>query len=101
MMKLVRLLLLVIVTAWLPVLHPSPAAAEPVLAKYLDQMQAAELVPGAEAFGPIRADAAVAPVLKGGGTIGCAGRNRRGDLDPRDRRGPRGGSGRRDLDGRV
>ena len=72
MMKLVRLLLLVIVTAWLPVLHPSPAAAEPVLAKYLVQLQAAELVPGAEAFGPIRDDAAVAPVLKGGETIGWA-----------------------------
>ena len=41
-----------------------------VLAKYLPEMRAPDLVAGAEAFGPIRSDLAVAPVLKAGQTIG-------------------------------
>ncbi|HCZ00576.1 MAG: 4Fe-4S binding protein [Rhodobacterales bacterium RIFCSPHIGHO2_02_FULL_62_130] len=49
-----------------------PATAETVLAKYLPQTQAAELVAGADGFGPIRDDLAVAPVLKGGESIGWA-----------------------------
>jgi NosR/NirI family nitrous oxide reductase transcriptional regulator len=49
-----------------------PASAETVLAKYLPQTQAAELVAGADGFGPIRDDLAVAPVLKGGESIGWA-----------------------------
>jgi NosR/NirI family nitrous oxide reductase transcriptional regulator len=49
-----------------------PATAETVLAKYLPQVKAAELVAGADGFGPIRDDLAVAPVLKGGESIGWA-----------------------------
>ncbi|MDM7255479.1 MAG: 4Fe-4S binding protein, partial [Paracoccus sp. (in: a-proteobacteria)] len=43
-----------------------------VLATYLPEETAAELVPGADAFGPIRDDIPVAPVLKGSDTIGWA-----------------------------
>ena len=48
------------------------AAAEPVLAKYLADTAPAELVADADAFGAIRDDVPVAPVLKGGETIGWA-----------------------------
>ncbi|MEZ5870104.1 MAG: 4Fe-4S binding protein [Defluviimonas denitrificans] len=48
------------------------AAAEPVLAKYLADTAPAELVAEADAFGAIRDDVPVAPVLKGGETIGWA-----------------------------
>lgn len=50
--------------------HAGPALAEPVLSKYLPEVAAADLVTGAEGFGPIRDDVPVAPVLKGGETIG-------------------------------
>ncbi|NEY90099.1 NosR/NirI family protein [Tabrizicola oligotrophica] len=53
-------------------LAPYPLAAEPVLADLLPKVAAADLVAGAESFGPIRDDAAVAPVLKGGETVGWA-----------------------------
>jgi NosR/NirI family transcriptional regulator, nitrous oxide reductase regulator len=49
-----------------------PAAAESVLQKYLADVAPAELVAGADAFGAIRDDVPVAPVLKGGETIGWA-----------------------------
>jgi NosR/NirI family transcriptional regulator, nitrous oxide reductase regulator len=48
----------------------APANAESVLTKYLDKVPAAELVAGADGFGAIRGDLAVAPVLKAGATIG-------------------------------
>jgi NosR/NirI family transcriptional regulator, nitrous oxide reductase regulator len=48
-----------------------PAAASE-LEKYLSSVSAGELVPGADAFGPIRADVPVAPVLKAGESIGWA-----------------------------
>ena len=48
------------------------ALAAPVLEKFLPEINAAELAPGADGFGPIRADLPVAPVLKGGETIGWA-----------------------------
>ncbi len=41
-----------------------------VLAKYLPEVAAADLVAGADAFGPIQSDLAVAPVLKAGQPIG-------------------------------
>ena len=50
-----------------------PASAQqkaPVLQKYLSEVQAGDLVAGAETYGPIRDDLPVAPVLKGGDTIG-------------------------------
>ncbi len=50
----------------------APAQAETVLAKYLPEVAAADLVAGADGFGPIRDDLAVAPVLKGGQQIGWA-----------------------------
>jgi len=50
----------------------SGAHADTVLGGYLSKITAADLVPGAEGFGPERADLAVAPVLKGGQTIGWA-----------------------------
>ncbi len=54
------------------VLAAISAAAEPVLAKYLADTAPAELVAEADAFGAIRDDVPVAPVLKGGETIGWA-----------------------------
>ena len=50
----------------------APASAETVLSKYLPKVQASELVAGADAFGPISADLAVAPVMKAGTQIGWA-----------------------------
>ncbi len=48
------------------------ANAQTVLEKLLPEQSAADLVVGADAFGPPRTDLAVAPVLKGGETIGWA-----------------------------
>jgi NosR/NirI family nitrous oxide reductase transcriptional regulator len=50
----------------------APLQAETVLSKYLPVVQASELVQGADGFGAIRDDLAVAPVLKGGENIGWA-----------------------------
>lgn len=49
-----------------------PAFAEPVLPTYLSKVAASELVAGADGFGPVKADTPVAPILKGGETIGWA-----------------------------
>lgn len=65
-LKLLRLLFGLMATAFLAL----PTLAETVLAKYLPTVQAADLVAGADSFGPIRSDLAVAPVLKGGQQIG-------------------------------
>lgn len=43
-----------------------------VLSKFLGEVPAAELVQGADAYGPMRDDVAVAPILKAGETIGWA-----------------------------
>src|SRR5690625_3510664 len=48
------------------------AHAEPILDQFLGQEAAAELVPGADGYGPIREDLPVAPVLKAGQTIAWA-----------------------------
>jgi NosR/NirI family nitrous oxide reductase transcriptional regulator len=45
------------------------ASARTVLQDYLPSAVASDFVPGAEGFGPIREDLAVAPVLKGGETV--------------------------------
>ncbi|WP_372572021.1 4Fe-4S binding protein [Ruegeria jejuensis] len=42
------------------------------LASFLPDIDPAELAPGAEAFGPVRADVAVAPVLRDGETVAWA-----------------------------
>jgi len=47
-----------------------PAAAAPVLATYLPEVTASDLVPGADGFGAIREDLPVAPVLKGDTLVG-------------------------------
>ncbi|BBE74430.1 NosR/NirI family protein [Oharaeibacter diazotrophicus] len=44
-------------------------AAEPLVGHFLDRVAPTDLVPGADAFGPVDADATV-PALKGGETIG-------------------------------
>ena len=49
-----------------------PLAAEPYLPQALEKVPAANLVPGAERYGPVQADPPVAPLLKGGETIGWA-----------------------------
>ena len=54
---------------WLTTL---PVQAESVLEKFLPEVAAADLVPGADGYGPLRDDVPVAPVLKGGETIGWA-----------------------------
>jgi len=55
-----------------PLLAPAAAQTLPILPKFLAEVPAGDLVPGAEAYGPLRADLPVAPVLKGGETIGWA-----------------------------
>jgi NosR/NirI family transcriptional regulator, nitrous oxide reductase regulator len=64
-MKLVRLVLLFCAMLCLAV----PAGAATVLQEYLPAEVASDLVPGADGFGPVREDIAVAPVLKGGQTV--------------------------------
>jgi NosR/NirI family nitrous oxide reductase transcriptional regulator len=50
-----------------------PASAQaPILSQFIDTIPAADLVPGADGFGPIRGDVPVAPVLRGGETVGWA-----------------------------
>ncbi|WP_235851721.1 NosR/NirI family protein [Litorivita pollutaquae] len=46
------------------------ANTPPVLATYLAKVSPADLVEGAEAYGPLRADLPVAPLLRGGEEIG-------------------------------
>ncbi|GGW42073.1 FMN-binding protein [Gemmobacter lanyuensis] len=49
-----------------------PAWADTVLSKYLTQVPAGDLVPGADGYGPILPELAVAPVMKGAETLGWA-----------------------------
>lgn len=46
-----------------------PVRGEPVLQHYLEEVPASSLVAGADAFGPMQADVAVAPVLGNGETL--------------------------------
>src|SRR5690606_29761976 len=62
--------IVVLLCTWLAV--SGPAHAESVLAKFLPAQSAAELVEGADGFGPIRDDIPVAPVLRGGETVAWA-----------------------------
>ena len=48
------------------------AAQSPYLSTFLDKVPAATLVAGADAYGPLRSDLPVAPVLRGGETVGWA-----------------------------
>lgn len=49
-----------------------PSTSETVLEQLLPEVSAADIVPGADGFGPRRSDLAVVPVLKGGETIAWA-----------------------------
>ncbi|MCB2053371.1 MAG: regulatory protein NosR [Geminicoccaceae bacterium] len=62
---LLGLLLAVLATA-------APALAAGDLARFLDDVTPGELVPGADAFGPVREDLPIVPVLEGGTTVGHA-----------------------------
>src|SRR6056297_964529 len=53
-----------------PVVHAQQA--DSVLAKYIDDFTRGELVEGADAFGPLRQDIPVAPLMKGGERIAWA-----------------------------
>jgi NosR/NirI family transcriptional regulator, nitrous oxide reductase regulator len=67
-MNLTRLLSLLLPL----VLATLPALAEPVLPQFLDKVPAGDLVTGADSYGPMQDDPPVAPVLKGGQTVGWA-----------------------------
>ena len=43
-----------------------------MLSHYIVKVKPAEILPGADAFGPIRADLPIAPILKAGKTVGWA-----------------------------
>ena len=64
-MKLLRLVLLFCAG----LCFAASASAGPVLQEYLPAAAASDLVPGADGFGPVREDLAVAPVVKGGQTV--------------------------------
>jgi NosR/NirI family transcriptional regulator, nitrous oxide reductase regulator len=61
-----------LVASLLACLFATPALAEPVLPQFLSDVPAASLVADADGFGPMQADAPVAPVLKGTETVGWA-----------------------------
>ncbi len=65
-MKLFRLVMLLCASLCLAY----SASAASVLQQYLPAAKVSDLVPYADGFGPIRADLAAAPVLKGGETVG-------------------------------
>ena len=61
------------VSVLLALLSPLPADADEAwLTRFLAEVPAAELVTGADAYGAVRADVPVAPVLRAGETIGWA-----------------------------
>jgi NosR/NirI family transcriptional regulator, nitrous oxide reductase regulator len=65
-------LIVTLVALGLACLLALPVRADTVLAKYLPEVQAGDLVKDADGFGPIRSDLAVAPVMKAGEQIGWA-----------------------------
>lgn len=48
----------------------SPLAADAMLVRFLDKVDVAELVPGADAFGPLQENVPVVPALKGSERVG-------------------------------
>jgi NosR/NirI family nitrous oxide reductase transcriptional regulator len=64
--------LLPLLLALLLVLPLTLRAQQPHLPRFLADMPAADLVAGAEGYGPMREDIPVVPVLRGGETIGFA-----------------------------
>ncbi len=72
-MQILRFLTICFATLFIALAAPAHADDKgSVLAKYLPEIVAADLVPGADGFGPVQADPSVAPVLKAGATIGWA-----------------------------
>ncbi len=69
-MKLARLFLLLCLNFC--VMASTSFGASTVLQEYLPSVTASELVEGADGFGPVRDDVAVAPVLKGGEVVAWA-----------------------------
>ena len=67
----IRLLLLTVVALWLGA-AAGAAQSPPHLARFLPEVAAGSLIEGADGFGPIRDDLAVAPVLRRGETVGYA-----------------------------
>ena len=65
-------LLLALLTAFLVLCGAMARAQTPVLEQFLTQIPAGELVSGADAYGPMRADLPVAPVMGGGEQLGWA-----------------------------
>ena len=49
---------------------PAAQAADAMVGGLLEKVQPAELVPGADSFGPLKTDVPVVPALKGGETLG-------------------------------
>jgi NosR/NirI family nitrous oxide reductase transcriptional regulator len=68
------ILLVPVVLLWIAVLtYVTPALAQsPYLPSFLSDVPAATLVDGADAYGPMHSDLPVAPVLRGGETVGWA-----------------------------
>ncbi|KAA0912709.1 regulatory protein NosR [Aquicoccus porphyridii] len=67
-MKMLARILIVLVL----LLPAALQAQQPHLPRFLDEMPASDLVEGADAYGAMREDLPVAPVLRGGETIGWA-----------------------------
>ncbi|MCW5720789.1 MAG: regulatory protein NosR [Devosia sp.] len=71
-MSIFRFLIVLCTGLCLAISASASALASPVLKDYLPSIAAAELVPGADGFGPVRDDIAVAPVLSGGEVVAWA-----------------------------
>lgn len=65
-------LIYLVLTVVFLLLAQSALAQQPVLPQFLDRVPAGDLVQGAEAYGPMRSDLPVAPILKDGEEIGWA-----------------------------
>ncbi len=71
-MNLHRFALCLLTGLFAVVLSLTPAGAQTVLAQFLPDVKAGDLVEGADSFGPMREDAPVVSVLKDGEEIGWA-----------------------------
>jgi NosR/NirI family nitrous oxide reductase transcriptional regulator len=60
---------MLVALAWLAAV---PAAAQTLLPKYLEKVTPDQMVPGADAFGPVQENLPLAPVLKAGKQVGWA-----------------------------
>ncbi|WP_425603418.1 4Fe-4S binding protein [Ruixingdingia sedimenti] len=72
MLQNVAVALFVLLLAMLVPVLPAVAQGAPLLPRFLTEMPAGTLVEGADGYGAVRSDVPVAPVLRGGETIGWA-----------------------------